>query len=39
MDFLNMAPEVVDMLKLDVSTLGMLAPYLLTAPLVLLASD
>ena len=39
MDFLNMAPEVVEMLEFAISTLGMLAPYLLTTPLSLLASD
>lgn len=37
MDFLNMIPEVIYMLKFEVSTLGMLTPYLLTAPLSLLA--
>lgn len=39
MDFLNVVPEVVEMLEFEISTLGMLAPYLLTTPLSLLASD
>ncbi|KAG4268336.1 hypothetical protein FPRO04_12442 [Fusarium proliferatum] len=37
MDFLDMVPEVIYMLKFEVSTLGMLTPYPLAAPLSLLA--